>query len=577
MSVSTTISSPRIKNLVYSGVIAVALQLQLVTAGSLYYGPYTVSGTDGKISDAAPFYGGETDDANYAIEVEDDPTLPDISTISRAPVKYIHLLANKSRAPAEPLYSKVGTIILAEDTPGPNDDHDAYTTWITSWQDTNALSTSNNALQGVEQEDRRLEDNSNRNIAQLEAHYGTKLEMTLSKLPSIGVFSPSPWAGPFWPTFEDSINIKWKKGHPSPTEKYALAFGLNATALMNNVSRRHGIDSQTKRPRCRHDKTCKLLHNHSECAIRAGQHEGYCIPIWFGICHAWAPASILEPEPRCPVTHNGVTFQPLDLKGLITTVYAGSNVTTLFTGVRYKGLTNETDEFGRYTNAAQRDLNPGYFHIAMTNLIGRLNATFIVDVDSSSEVWNQPARGYKVFEQTAMSLEKAAQTFYGLATYPWNAAAKSIVYIKSRLSWIAETYTDGGLVSNGQINNFTTGKYYHYILELDDAGVIIGGEWVYNSTRNHPDFLWIPKARPNNSVVTGIGLSYANVSMLVNASAACIPVVPSVSPEPPSVDDFSDLSIDFSTDLSTEAPLETSPVTETDDTTLAGTDGFQRN
>ncbi|KAL7995342.1 putative transglutaminase elicitor [Plasmopara halstedii] len=545
------IISPK-SSFVFGGIVTIALQIQLVTPGSLYYGPYTVSGTDYEISEAAPFYGGEVADENCAIKVVDDPTLPDISTISTVPVKFQHLLANKSRAPVEPLYLKVGKVIIAEDTPGPDDDHDAYTTWTYD-----SPSMSNSVIQNVEQTDRRLEDNTNQNIAQLEAYFGKKLELTLSKLPTIGIYQPSPWSGPFWPSFEDSINIRWKKKQPSPAEKYALAFGLNATEITYNVSVHHGIESQTKRPKCRHDKTCKLLHNHSRCAIRAGQHEGYCIPMWFGLCHAWAPASILEPEPRCPVTYNGITFYPLDLKALITTVYAGAKVQTLFTGVRYKGLTNETDEFGRYKNAAQRDMNPGFFHIAMANILGRFNATFVVDVDSSAEVWNQPARGFKVFEQTAMSLEKAAQTFYGLSTYPWNAAAKSIVYIKSRLSWIAETYTDGGLVSSGRINRFTTGKYYYYILELDDAGIILGGEWVYNSTRYHPDFLWIPKARPDLSIVTNIGLSYGNVSLLVNASAACTPVI---SPEGSEASDSDDVR-EPPTEVPTLDNTETSPAT----------------
>ncbi|EEY53734.1 uncharacterized protein PITG_22104 [Phytophthora infestans T30-4] len=120
-----------------------------------------------------------------------------------------------------------------------------------------------------------------------------------------------------------------------------------------------------------------------------------------------------------------------------------------------------------------------------------------------------------------MSLKKAAQTFYGLQKYPWNSAAKSIVYVKSRLSWIFETYTDGGLVSSGAINQYTTGQYYHYLLELDSAGEIIGGEWVYGSDDDHPDFLWLPKAKPAANTVTSIGLSYADVSMLLQKSLSC--------------------------------------------------------
>ncbi|KAG1697994.1 hypothetical protein DVH05_015478 [Phytophthora capsici] len=522
--------------LVSAAVAVVALQIKQAAAGSLYYEPFTVSGTDDKISSDFPAFGADVTDQDCAIEVEVDPTLPDITTISTVPVTFTDLLANTSTAPTEPVFSKVGTVIMSEETPATDADQDAYidstTPWAgatspsktgvekaakdcaTGWEDTTAI-------QEKMEKKRRLEANANRDIAKLEAYYGTKMEMTLKDLPTVGVHTPSPWAGPYWPTYQDSINVVWSEGQPSPAEKYATAFGLDPKEFMDKVSKDNGVDSQSKRKACETDEGCASLANGSKCAIRAGKTSGYCIPGWFGICHAWAPAAILEAEPNCPVTHNGVTFQPIDIKGLISDVYDGAGVATVFTGARYNGGNDATDEYGRHTNAAYRDLNPAYFHIASANILGKLNSTFVADVDAAAEVWNQPVRGFKVFEQTAMSLEEAAQTFYGLEAYPWNAAAKSIVYVKSRLSWIFETYQDGGLVASGEINKFTTGKYYYYLLELDDAGEIIGGEWVYDSDSDHPDFLWVPKGKPAADTVTSIGLSYADVSMLLEKSVAC--------------------------------------------------------
>ncbi|KAG7399182.1 hypothetical protein PHYBOEH_009540 [Phytophthora boehmeriae] len=372
-----------------------------------------------------------------------------------------------------------------------------------------------------QQTKRRLEANTNKDIAKLEAYFGTKMETTLKNLPTECVHQPSPWPGPYWPTYQDGINIEWNAGEPSPAEKYATAFGLDVTDFMDKVSADNGIDSMSKRSQCSSDADCSSLGDGSMCGIRAGKSSGYCIPGWYGICHAWTPAAMLEDEPNCPVTHNGVTFQPMDLKALISDVYDGASVGTVFTGARFNGGTDSTDENGRHSNEAFRDLNPAFFHIAAANMLGNLNATFIADVTAGSEVWNQPVRGFKVYEQTEMSLEEAAQTFYGLESYPYNAAAKSIVYVKSRLSWIFETYTDGGLVSSGQVDSFTTGAYYYYLLEMDDAGAIIGGEWVYDSENTHPDFIWFPKSKPAADTVTKIGLSYADVSMLLKKSASC--------------------------------------------------------
>ncbi|KAF1778037.1 Transglutaminase elicitor [Phytophthora cactorum] len=522
--------------LVSAAVALVVTSMQQTAASSLYYDPLTTSGTDGKISGKFPARGAEVADQDCTFTVEVDPTLPDITTISTVPVTYPDLLASTTTAPADPVSTKVGKAIVSKETPTQDADQDAYigksttvastpitaptvktgtTTPVgktgtttgtappsktstttpsagvvqgtpgnakpkdcaTGWEETKPTrKLRDSAVSGREldeklQTKRQLEANTNKDIAKLEAYFGTSMETTLKNLPTEGVHTPSPWPGPYWPTYQDGINVQWSQGEASPAE--------------------------------------------NGCGIRAGQSSGYCIPTWYGICHAWTPASMLEAEPNCPVTHNGVTFHPMDLKALISDIYDGASISTLFTGTRFNGGSNTPDEYGRHSSAAYRDLNPAFFHITAANLLGKLNATFIADVTAGSEVWNQPVRGFKVYEQTEMSLEEAAQTFYGLETYPWNAAAKSIVYVKSRLSWIFETYTDGGLVSSGQVDQFTTGAYYTYLLEMDDDGTIIGGEWVYKSDDDHPDFIWFPKAKPAADTVTSIGLSYADVSMLL--------------------------------------------------------------
>ncbi|POM65631.1 Transglutaminase elicitor-like protein [Phytophthora palmivora] len=553
--------------IISAAVAAVALQMQCTSAASLYYEPFTVSDTVNEISVDFPAYGAEVTDQDIAFEVEVDPTLPDITKISTVPVTFKDLLAT-STAPTEPVFTKVGTVVMSEETPAIDADQDSYIDLATpsteaekhaktgvkdcatGWE----TPTIDTQLQEKIEKKRRLEANTNRDIAKLEAYFGTKMEMTLADLPTVGVHTPSPWAGPYWPTYQDSINVVWSEGQPSPAEKYAKAFGLDVTDFMDKVSKNNGIDSRTGHRKCTKDGDCSNLKDNSACAIRAGKTSGYCIPTWFGLCHAWAPASILEAEPNCPVTHNDVTFQPLDIKALISDVYDGASVSTVFTGARFRGKNDSTDEYGRHTNVVYRDVNPAFFHIASANILGKLNATFVADVSADAEVWNQPVRGFKVYEQTAMSLEKAAETFYGLEAYPWNAAAKSIVYVKSRLSWIYETYTDGGLVASGQINQYTTGKYYYYLLELDDAGEIIGGEWVYNSDDDHPDFIWVPKAKPAANTVTSIGLSYADVTMLLEKSVACSDSAVSSTPPTSTSNSESASSAGDFTNAPTEVP-----------------------
>ncbi|ETN15914.1 hypothetical protein PPTG_06179 [Phytophthora nicotianae INRA-310] len=368
---------------------------------------------------------------------------------------------------------------------------------------------------------RKLESILNEDIAKLEEFFKFKMEVKLKNLPTSATYKPSPWAGSNWPAYQDGINHKWNKDQPSPAEKYATAFNLNVKAFMDNVSALNGVDSRSSRSVCTSDKECFDPDVDTVCGMRDGASSGYCIPTWHGICHAWAAAAIFEREPNCPVTFNGITFQPMDIKALVTTVYDDSNISTVFTGARYNGYNDSIDEYGSHTDESYRDLNPGFFHIAASNLLGLLNKTFIIDRDAGTEVWNQPVVGFKVYEQTAMTLEKAAQTFYGLPDYPWNNASKSIVYTKSRLSWINETYTDGGLVASGLNENFTVGADYDYLLELDENEEIIGGEWLYGSHDNHPDFLWLLKEKPAFDTAISIGLSYANVTMLLEKAVDC--------------------------------------------------------
>ncbi|ETK71810.1 hypothetical protein L917_20736 [Phytophthora nicotianae] len=120
-----------------------------------------------------------------------------------------------------------------------------------------------------------------------------------------------------------------------------------------------------------------------------------------------------------------------------------------------------------------------------------------------------------------MPPEKASQIFYGLQETPWNHDFKRIKNIKSRLSWINERYSDGGVVASDLIENFTVRVDYDYILELDECDNIIGGEWLYESNNNHPDFLWVVQGKTPSDTVSSVGLSYPEAVMLLEKSVEC--------------------------------------------------------
>jgi hypothetical protein len=130
-------------------------------------------------------------------------------------------------------------------------------------------------------------------------------------------------------------------------------------------------------------------------------------------------------------------------------------------------------------------------------------------------------RGFQVKEQKRFKPKDAAKTFYATNAYPFNNKASSIVYVKMRMSWIVESLEDGPLVDTGRADAYTTGADYTYLLELDSKDNIIGGEWLWASNDNHPDFLWFPKGTPAANAVTATGLSYKNVKDLVTRSNKC--------------------------------------------------------
>jgi hypothetical protein len=231
--------------------------------------------------------------------------------------------------------------------------------------------------------------------------FASSLEYRVASLPAVGEATNIPWAGNYWPTAHDNINHKWDgTGSESPAAKFGRAFGV--AGIEDAVSKAHGIDANSSRKACTQSSECNDKIGEM-CAKRDGRSSGYCIPTWWGICHAWAPAAILAAEPKYPVTLNGVTFKVNDIKALLSLVHEG--VSTKFVSLRCNKDNNATptpgvryDEFGRPIDSDRecRDTNPGTFHVLMTNYLGIKKQSFVYDRTFDDEVWNQPLRGYKV-------------------------------------------------------------------------------------------------------------------------------------------------------------------------------------
>lgn len=460
------------------------------------------------------------------------------------------------------------------------------------------------------------------------ALFNTSLEYRIAELPKNGAATNTPWAGNYWPVYEDSINHKWNgASSDAASTKYGKAFGV--TGVEDAVSRYHGIDAQASRTACTTDAQCNAQIGES-CAKRPGQTNGRCIPTWWGICHAWTPAAILLPEPKHEVVYNGVTFKVQDIKALLTLVH--DRTETKFVSLRCEDDAQGTtginyDHYGRPqgNSASCKDTNPGTYHVLLANYLGKQGASFAEDRTFDDEVWNQPLRGYRVTamdEISAVDANKAigvtpvggtttertgtatqntwshlgsfavtagtqlavtmtgdndsdlyvkfgaqptataydcrpyggdanetcnltvpagaTQAFvsvYGYSatasafrvsvvsggsiptTYVFNDKAAKLYKVHTDVDYISESSaeTDGNLGSS--IDRYTHTDRYDYILEIDAAGKIIGGEWLGESKRAHPDFVWLP-IRANGASVAGGKITYANVKAIYDLSMA---------------------------------------------------------
>jgi len=361
------------------------------------------------------------------------------------------------------------------------------------------------------------------------------LVYTYAALPTEGEAKDIPWAANYWPTYKDNLNDRWGGKHTlSPAEKFEKAFRMEG--LTDAISAQYGIDSQSQRDTCKTDDDCNSAVGEA-CAIRHGEEEGRCVETWFGICHAWAPAAIMEKEPVKPVTFNGVTFAVNDIKGLISLSY-DKGLDVKFISLRCNkrdGTPSDTDDdgtwitegaFGIPEDAECADTNAGAFHVVIANFLGLQGETLVEDRTFDYEVWNQPIRGFRVTRDLEIDAKKANKLVgvtEEVEDYQFNPDAVSFRHIGLVLEWIAESAasTDGNLAS--VIDRYTHEDKYEYVLELDADGKIIGGEWIGASKRAHPDFLWLPYQKNAVEVAKTdgkphTGIKWQDVQMLLDLS-----------------------------------------------------------
>lgn len=249
---------------------------------------------------------------------------------------------------------------------------------------------------------------------------------------------------------------------------------------------------------------------------------------WMGLCHGWAAAAIMLPEPKktlnIEVSGNNIPFYVSDIKAFGTLLYANGEFETRFIGGRCNTKAPKLDNMKRPIEPDCLDNNPGTWHLAIVNQLGVFNRSLVIDATYDYQVWNQPLASYSysyfnvknnkpsdLLENAVVRVSEWSKDPYKKVRAP---KAEYIVGVEMAIEYVRENSPS----RDEDQEVFTQEVVYEYDLELDKDYKIIGGEW---RNLNHPDFLWVPVigAFPVNAGDVDAGFDVKNISPVQRAEA----------------------------------------------------------
>lgn len=167
-------------------------------------------------------------------------------------------------------------------------------------------------------------------------------------------------------------------------------------------------------------------------------------PDWAGHCNGWTAAAIRHAEPKKNVVRNGVVFTPSDIKGLMAELYVYGDIELL--------------------GGSESTVNAATLHLVLANWIGMGQHPVGMDNTLGKEIWNYPVYSYK--SSSAMRGDR-------------------VVEVKTNIGYVNSV--DSEYDEAPERYKF---MYFHYWLDLDLQGKIVGGGFYRDSSQI--DLLWVP-------------------------------------------------------------------------------------
>jgi hypothetical protein len=192
------------------------------------------------------------------------------------------------------------------------------------------------------------------------------------------------------------------------------------------------------------------------------------VPDWSGHCNGWAAAAVRHAEPQQNVVRNGVVFTPSDIKALLAELY----------------IYNDIDDL----SGSGTTVNAGIFHAVVTNWLGRGRHGLAMESEPGEEKWNYPIYAYNS-----------------------DAARRSPRHVEVKLNL---GYLKDSSREHDESPKIFRVKYFHYLLDLNANGDIVGGRFYPDSSVI--DMLWLPlQPKPGRQPGNEAGNPHLNVQQVL--------------------------------------------------------------
>ena len=261
--------------------------------------------------------------------------------------------------------------------------------------------------------------------------WGQDLETKLSKLPTEGKVPDYrvPYSGHDYPDM--------RGGTIQALYKYDQAFHRYRDLSVSFEQRDISLHRQNREPQM-------VARRGLFGRVRYVSVGGGAVPTWYGHCNGWTAAAIRHAEPQRPVTRNGVTFTPADIKGLLAEIY----------------MYSATEFLGGVDDA----INPATFHLSLTNWLGRGSHPIGMETAVGEVVINFPIFAYRSSVHRLSERQSEVRTVINYTLHTPQEYNRSPRHNRT--------------------------LYFHYLLDMNEDGEIVAGRYYSDSARI--DMLWTP-------------------------------------------------------------------------------------